>query len=201
MIADVSHIYRGRAEKAEDRARLKAIIAARSFKSGGEVTLASGKSSTFYFDMKPTMLDPEGSLLLSELLLDAISGTNADAIGGLEMGAVPIASFMAPASFAKGKPLQAFFVRKQAKEHGTKSLIEGLAEDESLAGKRVIIVEDVTTTGGSALKAVEIVRAEGGEIAQIITLVDRQEGAVGMFREQGLPFLALFAAEEFRSSS
>ena len=201
MIADVSHIYRGRAERAEDRARLKAIIEARSFKSGGEVTLASGKSSTFYFNMKPTMLDPEGSLLLSKLILDAISGANADAIGGLEMGAVPIASFMAPASFAKGRRLQAFFVRKQAKEHGTKSLIEGLAEGESLAGKRVIIVEDVTTTGGSALKAVEIVRAEGGEIAQIITLVDRQEGAVETFRDQGLPFIALFSADEFRSSS
>lgn len=201
MTADVSHIYHARAEAADARQRLKAIIAERSFKIGDEITLVSGKSSNFYFNMKPAMLDPEGSLLISALLLDAITGLSADAIGGLEMGAVPIVSFMAPASFAQGQPLKAFFVRKQAKEHGTKSLIEGLAEGETLAGKRVVIVEDVTTTGGSALKAVDIVRAEGGEIAHIITLVDRLEGAAEAFRDKGLPFLALFGAEEFLEMS
>ncbi len=201
MTADVSHIYRVDAESKGARQRLKSIIQQRSFKTGGDIKLVSGKSSSFYFNMKPTMLDPEGASLISALLLDAMARANADAIGGLEMGAVPIVSVMAPASFAKGRPVKAFFVRKRAKEHGTKSLIEGLAEGETLAGKRVVLVEDVTTTGGSALKAVDIVHAEGGQVVLVVTLVDRLEGAAEAFQDKGLPFLALFAANEFLQMS
>lgn len=195
-----SHIYRVKPEAVEKRARLKEIIAEKTFRTGEPFTLASGQTSTFYFNTKPTMLDPEGASLIAHLMLDALEDTKADFIGGLEMGAVPIASFVAPASFARGQPLRAFIVRKNPKDHGTQSLIEGLMKEESLSGKKVIIVEDVTTTGGSAVKAAEIVQAEGAEVVQVFTIVDRQEGATGIFEEKGLSFTALFGANEFKQS-
>jgi orotate phosphoribosyltransferase len=179
------------------RDRLIAIVRERSFSRGGEIKLASGRSSSFYFNMKPTMLHPEGAHLIASLMLEAIKGDRVDLIGGLEMGAVPIAAAITAVSHGAGRPMRAFFVRKQAKEHGTKSLIEGLAPGESLNGKRLVIVEDVTTTGGSALKAVEAVRAEGAEVVRVLTIVDRQEGAAETFRAAGIAFGALLQAMDF----
>src|SRR5262245_64724416 len=143
------------------RSRLIAIVKRRSYSTGAETKLVSGRSSSFYFDMKPTMLDPEGAHLVAGLVLDALAGAQVDLVGGLEMGAVPLATAVAVASHARGRPLPAVFVRKQAKEHGAKKLVEGMAPGESLAGKRVAVLEDVTTTGGSAAKAIEALRAEG----------------------------------------
>jgi orotate phosphoribosyltransferase len=183
-------------DQTETRARLADIIFRRSF-GRGEITLASGRKSDFYFNLKPTMLDPEGAALLAELTLDALANDNADYVGGLEMGAVPIAGAIAQLSYLKGKPLPAIFVRKKPKEHGAKLAVEGLAKGETLAGKRVVVVEDVTTTGGSALKAVEAVRDAGGEVALVFTMVDREEGADEAFKEAGLPFRSLFRAAEF----
>jgi orotate phosphoribosyltransferase len=181
-----------------NRARLVEIIKSRSFQTGAEMRLASGRTSSFYFNMKPTMLDPEGGYLIAQLILDALEGIDADWIGGLEMGAVPIAAAVAACSHARGRRLAAFFVRKQVKEHGTKSLLEGLARGETLRGARVVIVEDVTTTGGSALKAAEAVRAEGAEVVRIITIVDRQEGAAATFRADGLTFAPLLTIQDFQ---
>jgi orotate phosphoribosyltransferase len=178
------------------RVRLAAIIRARSF-GRGEITLASGRKSNFYFNLKPTMLDAEGAALLAELTLDALAGERIDYVGGLEMGAVPIAGAIAQLSFLKGKPIAAFFVRKKPKEHGAKLSIEGLAPSESLKGKRVVVVEDVTTTGGSAMKAVDVVREAGGEIAFVFTMIDREEGAAETFKGAAIPFRALFRAAEF----
>lgn len=184
-----------------DRERLMKIIREKSFRDGVDITLASGRKSTFYFNMKPTMMDPEGSLLLAGLTCEALEDSSADMIGGLEMGAVPIVSFAAPESFRRGKPISAFFVRKQAKGHGAQKQIEGLAEGETLEGKRIVIVEDVTTTGGSALQAADLVREAGGNVIQVLTLVDRQEGASETFEEAGMPFRAIFTADEFLASS
>jgi orotate phosphoribosyltransferase len=178
------------------RARLAAIIRTRSF-GRGKITLASGRESDFYFNLKPTMLDPEGAALLAELTLDALKDETIDYVGGLEMGAVPIAGAIALMSWQKGRPLPAIFVRKKPKEHGARLAVEGLAKGETLSGKRVVVVEDVTTTGGSALKAVEAVRDAGGEVALVFTMVDRQEGATETFAAAGLPFRALFTAGEF----
>jgi orotate phosphoribosyltransferase len=178
------------------RARLRDIIEKRSF-GRGEITLVSGRKSDFYFNLKPTMLDAEGALLLAELTLDALAPEELDYIGGLEMGAVPIASAVAALSALRGNPLHAFFVRKKPKEHGAKLMIEGLAKDESLAGKRVAVIEDVTTTGGSAMKAVETVQEAGAEVALVFTMVDRQEGAAEAVAAAGHRFRALFSAEEF----
>lgn len=178
------------------RARLADIIRTRSF-GRGEITLASGRKSDFYFNLKPTMLDPEGAALLAELSLDALKDDKADYIGGLEMGAVPIAGAIAQLSWLKGNPISAFFVRKKPKEHGARLAVEGLMKGETLQGKRIIIVEDVTTTGGSAIKAVDAVKDAGGEVILVFTMVDRDEGATEAFREAGIPFRALYKAGEF----
>lgn len=180
----------------DSRARLLDIIRKRSF-GRGDITLASGRKSDFYFNLKPTMLDAEGAALLAELTLDALAGENIDYVGGLEMGAVPIAGAIAQLSFLRGKPIQAFFVRKKPKEHGARLSVEGLAPGETLAGKRIVIVEDVTTTGGSAIKAAEAVRDAGGDIVMVFTMVDRQEGATEGFKDAKLPFRALYTADEF----
>lgn len=180
----------------DNRARLAEIIRTRSF-GRGKITLASGRESDFYFNLKPTMLDAEGAALLAELTLDALQGEKVDYVGGLEMGAVPIAGAIAQLSYLRGKPIPAFFVRKKPKEHGAKLTVEGLAKNESIAGKRVVVVEDVTTTGGSAMKAVEVLREAGADIAFVLTMVDREEGAAETFKQAGLDFRSLFKAAEF----
>jgi len=183
------------------RARLFEIIARKSFSEGAEIRLASGRTSTFYFNMKPTMMDPEGAALIAELILDTLKDESVDYIGGLEMGAVPIVSAVAPASCVAGRPIPAFFVRKKTKEHGTRRRIEGLGPGVSLGDKDVVIVEDVTTTGGSALEAVRLVRAAGGRVTTVLTLVDRGEGAAEALAKEGLTLKALFHAEDFRAAS
>ena len=182
--------------KSASRARLAEIIRKRSF-GRGEITLASGRKSDFYFNLKPTMLDPEGAALLAELTYEALKDDNLDFVGGLEMGAVPLAGAIAQLSWLKGHPIAAFFVRKKPKEHGARLAVEGLAKGETLQGKRVVIVEDVTTTGGSAMKAVESVRETGAEVVLVLTMVDREEGATEAFAEAGLPFRSLYKAGEF----
>lgn len=183
---------------AGDRARLIEIIRQRSYGTGVEIKLASGRSSNFYFNMKPTMLHPEGSWLIGRLVCAAIGPGGADLVGGLEMGAVPIATAATAASHVAGHPMPAFFVRKQAKGHGTQSLIEGLAPGETIAGRRVVVLEDVTTTGGSAMKAIEAVRAAGGTIVSVVTVVDREEGAADTFAEARVPFVPILRASDFR---
>ncbi|HLX15770.1 MAG TPA: orotate phosphoribosyltransferase [Bradyrhizobium sp.] len=182
--------------KSASRARLAEIIRKRSF-GRGEITLASGRKSNFYFNLKPTMLDPEGAALLAELTYEALKDDGLDYVGGLEMGAVPLAGAVAQLSWIKGHPLAAFFVRKKPKEHGARLAVEGLAKNESLQGKRVAIVEDVTTTGESALKAVEAARDSGAEVALVLTMIDREEGAGETFAKAGLPFRWLYRAGEF----
>ena len=183
---------------APSRARLIEIIKARSVITGTEFRLASGRISDFYCNLKPTMMHPEGAWLIGALVAAAIGPGEADLVGGLEMGAVPIATAVAAASFAAGRPLPAFIVRKAAKDHGTKSLVEGLPRGETLAGRRLVIVEDVTTTGGSSVKAIEAVHAEGASVVRVITVVDRQEGAAETFARVGVPFTAILTAKELR---
>ena len=114
------------------------------------------------------------------------------------MGAVPLAVAVAVSSQIKGWPLRAFFVRKQAKDHGARKLVEGLAPGETLKGKRIVVLEDVTTTGGSAMKAIEALKEEGAVIDRVITVVDRLEGAADTFKAAGAPFSALLTAADFR---
>lgn len=180
------------------RERLVAIVKSRSVETGRTFTLASGRTSDFYCNLKPTMLHPEGAYLIGALIVEALAADRPDLVGGLEIGAVPLATAAAAVGHAHGTPMTAFFVRKQAKEHGTKSLVEGLPRGETLAGRRIVILEDVTTTGGSSLKAIEAVRAEGAIVVKVLTVVDRQEGAAEAFQAAGVPFAALLTAAELR---
>lgn len=181
----------------DDRQRLFDIIATRSFRQGETFTLVSGRQSTIYFNLKPTMLYPEGARLIGKLIARKATGLGADYVAGLEMGAVPIVTAVAAMSAVEQNPVRAFFIRKKAKEHGTMSLIEGLAKDTDLAGARIAIVEDVTTTGGSALKAVDIVRQAGGIVENLITIVDREEGAGAAFTDAGITLHALYRKSDF----
>lgn len=114
------------------------------------------------------------------------------------MGAVPLATAVAALSHVQGTPVAAFFVRKEAKGHGAKKLVEGLDPGETLQGKRIVVLEDVTTTGGSAMKAIEALQAEGAVIDRVITVVDRQEGATETFKSAGISFQPLLTVDNFR---
>lgn len=182
--------------KLELRNSLFRLLQELSFKRGS-VTLASGRESDFYFDMKPTMLHPEGAAELSELILDNIQDLDADCVGGLEMGAVPLIAPVAVKSLESNRPLHGFFVRKKPKQHGTKQRIEG----RNLAGKRVVILDDVTTTGESAMDAVSAVREAGAEVILVLSIVDRGEGAAELYRNADIKFRSLFRAEEFLAAA
>jgi orotate phosphoribosyltransferase len=178
------------------RDELFELIRARSF-GRGKIMLASGRESDFYFDLRPTTVHPAGATAVGELICDVLEGTKAEFVGGLEAGAIPIATAVAIASHRRGGKLQAFFVRKKLKDHGAKKMIEGLPKGESLRGKNVVVLEDVTTTGGSSMQAVEALRAEGSDIVCVLTIVDRLEGAKENFAAQGLEFRAIYTADEF----
>lgn len=179
----------------ESRNKLFMLLKERAFRRG-RIVLASGRESDFYFDMKPAMLDPEGAALLSELILQAIQGVKADCIGGLEMGAVPLIAPVAMKSPDFGRHLPGFFVRKAVKDHGTKKRVDGA----DIAGKTVVILEDVTTTGGSAMDAVKAVQDAGAKVALVLSILDRGEGAAELYAKAGVPFKSLFRAEEFLGS-
>jgi orotate phosphoribosyltransferase len=183
------------------RDKVHRIIKEKSFEEGGEYILASGKKSNYYLDLKPTLFDPEGSNAVAEMILNELDNTTVDYVGGLATGAIPLASCVTLLSFKLecSRPLPGFFVRDKVKDHGTKKLIEGLAKGESLKGKRVVIVDDVTTLGESAMRAIDAIKDAGAEVVRVIAVVDREEGAEKFFQDQSIPFKALFRASEFRS--
>ncbi|MHA1134068.1 MAG: orotate phosphoribosyltransferase [Alphaproteobacteria bacterium] len=176
----------------ERRNKLFMLLRERAFRRG-RVVLASGKEADYYFDMKPAMLDPDGAELMAELILQSIQDVSADAVGGLEMGAVPLIAPVAMKSPAFGRYLPGFFVRKAVKDHGTQKRVDG----NDIAGKSVIILEDVTTTGGSAMDAVKVVQDAGANVALVMSILDRGEGAAELYASAGVPFKSLFKAEEF----
>jgi orotate phosphoribosyltransferase len=187
---------RREAEPHDHRAELFELIRTRSF-GRGRILLASGRESDYYIDMRPTTVHPAGATCVGEVIADVLEGVPVDFVGGLEMGAVPIATAVAIASHRRGRDIAAFFVRKKPKDHGAKKLIEGLPKGETLRGKNVVVVEDVTTTGGSAIQAVQALREDGANIVLVLTIVDRLEGAKANFAAEGLRFEAIYTADEF----
>ena len=172
---------------------LTALLATRSAKRGS-FTLASGRQSSLYIDARITTMSPDGLALIGPLGLAAISdaGWAADAVGGLTLGADPIACAISYASATSATPLRAFTVRKEPKTHGTGKLIEGPFR----AGDRVVVIEDTITTGSSARKAIDAVRNEGGNVIGVLALVDRQEGGREALESLGVPVVALTTAED-----
>lgn len=176
-----------------DHNRLVALLAERSARQG-TFTLASGRTSTLYIDARLTTMSPEGLALIGPLALAALNnvGWKVDAVGGLTLGADPISYAIAYASTTTNHLIRAFTVRKEAKTHGTGRLIEGPFRQ----GDTVAIIEDVITTGGSALRAIEAVRAAGGNVAGVLALVDREEGGREAIRSAGLDVTSLTLASE-----
>lgn len=172
------------------------VIRTRSYRRG-KFKLASGAESEFYFNLKPTMMDPEGAWLCARGLLDKIRGAAVDYVGGLEMGAVPVIASLAALSHADGQPVRTFFVRKKAKDHGTQDLVEGLATGETLASKRVMIVDDVATSGGSIIKAAEVARAAGAVVETALVIVDREEGASEALQKVGIELFSVLQKKDF----
>jgi len=170
-------------------------LAERSFQLG-DFELASGARSDYYIDCRTTTMHAHGQVLIGKVGLEAIrsAGLAPDAIGGLTMGADPLAYAIAAESWRSGEPIHAFSVRKRAKHHGAGQLIEGCFEP----GARVVIVEDVITTGGSALKAYEAINQARGEVIGVLGLVDREEGGGAALESRGLRTVVLYTATDLR---
>jgi orotate phosphoribosyltransferase len=172
------------------------FIRLRSFRTG-DFTLSSGVKSDHYFDLKPTMMSSHGNTLAAEAFLRHIAGTGVDYVGGLEMGAVPIVGGLAVLAHLRGVPISTFFVRKAPKGHGTKKLIEGLTDEETLGGKRVLVVDDVATKGHSLMQAVSAVREQGAVVDTALVLLDREEGAEALLRGHGVRLVSVFRGHQF----
>jgi len=138
----------------------------------GEFTLSSGKKSNHYFEGKRLTLSPEGAYQVGKVIFDELENSHVDAVGGLAIGADPIATAVALVSHLEGKPIPSFIVREEPKQHGTRKQIEGHVKE----GFRVVIVDDVITTGGSVGRAIEAVEAVGCKVVKVIVIVDRHEG-------------------------
>jgi orotate phosphoribosyltransferase len=177
--------------------RLLSLLAERSARRG-QFTLASGRQSTLYIDARLTTMSPDGLALIGPLAFGAIRDAkwDVDAIGGLTLGADPVSYAIAYASATTATPLRAFTVRKEAKAHGTGRLIEGPFRE----GDRVVVIEDVITTGGSALRAVEAIRAAKGVVVGVLALVDREEGGREAIEAAGYPVVALARAADIVAS-
>jgi orotate phosphoribosyltransferase len=182
---------------ARDRARLLELLTQLSFERR-QVTLSSGKTSDFYIDCKKTALTAEGHFLVGRLLWDAIRRElpEARAVGGLTLGADPIASAVSLSSYLAGQPIPAFIVRKEPKGHGTGQWLEGAGRLRP--GMQVVVLEDVITTGASTLRAIERARAAELDVVHVVALVDREEGGREAV-EEAAPLLALFAKRDFMS--
>lgn len=178
------------------RTRLLDLLRLKAFEKR-EVTLSSGKKSDFYIDGKQVTLDAEGAYLTGKLLFDLIRTTSPGvrAIGGLTLGADPLVTAISVVSFLEGSPIRAFIVRKEAKSHGTSAWIEGVKG--LTRGAPVVIVEDVVTTGESAMKAIRRTEEAGFIVAGVYALVDRSEGGADHLRTSGYTLRSLFSRQDF----
>ena len=181
--------------------QLKELIREKSLKFG-DFTLASGKKATYYLDGKQVTLDSVGAQLIGAGILELIRNEKAfltadgelpDAVGGMSIGADPITAATIVMAAVQGIPMRGFMVRKQSKGHGTNQYLEGPVQ----SGDRVIIVEDVVTTGGSSLEAIERVEAAGLKVVGVVAIIDRMEGGAETFAEKGYMFRSLLTIKDF----
>jgi orotate phosphoribosyltransferase len=173
------------------RDELLAHLLAHSFKTG-DFTLASGRKSKYYINGKMTTLDARGAYLVARTFMAMIADDVPDAVGGLTLGADPIVGSMLSLAGLEDLALRGFIVRKQSKDHGTKSLVEGPLRK----GDRVVVVEDVVTTGGSSLEAIAAVKEMGCEVRRVLAVVDREEGGRQNLAGAGCALEAIFTASE-----
>lgn len=177
----------------KNKAGLRQILLEKSVRTGNFV-LSSGKSSTFYVDARLTTMSPEGMTLIGQLGLNTIRdhAWDAESVGGLTLGADPVSFAISYTSAATDRPLRAFTVRKEAKQHGTGNLIEGPFK----SGDKVVVIEDVITTGKSALQAIDSIASMNGQILGVLSVVDREDGGREAIEARGYPVVALFKISE-----
>jgi orotate phosphoribosyltransferase len=175
-----------------DQNRLIEIVREKSLQFG-EFTLASGKKASYYLDCRKVTLDSEGALLIAEGILDMLGDDLPDAVGGMAIGADPITGAVITSAAIRGKPLKGFIVRKEVKTHGTGRDVEGPV----VPGEKVVVLEDVVTTGGSALKAIERVEHFGLQVRGVIGLIDRLEGGAEAFAQRGHEMRTLLSIRDF----
>lgn len=178
-----------------DKVKLLSLIKQKALiiKDDNSFELASGDKSNYFFDIKLISMDAEGSELIAKMILELLKDDEVDYIGGLESGAIPIASVVANKSLQTKKQISAFFVRKNQKERGTKKIIEGNLTEKS----KVVIVDDVTTKGESVLLAVRRVRELNCKVDKVITIVDRLAGAKERLAKENIKLVALFTIKDF----
>ncbi len=181
-------------DSAGRRQRLRQILHDQALIRGRAIRLSSGRVSDIYFNVKRPLFDPEAISLIADEIIELLRNEAVDTVGGMAMGAVPIVAAVCARSFP-ARPLRGFFVRKDIKDYGTQSLIEGRFDSDG----PIVLLEDVTTTGGSTLQAAAAVREAGGEVAKAITVVDRLEGARETLAAEGITLIALFTSDDFRT--
>jgi orotate phosphoribosyltransferase len=180
-----------RPDVATARARLLEIVKAKAIVHG-KVTLSSGRQADYYVDLRRISLDGEAAPLVGVVMRDLTKDLDYDAAGGLTLGADPVATSMLHAAAAAGERCDAFVVRKEGKAHGLQQRIEG----PSVAGRRVVVVEDTTTTGDSPIAAVRAVREAGGEVVAVATIADRATGAAATIEAEGVPYRFVYSLED-----
>ncbi len=178
------------------REKLLDLLFHRAFRYSEEPTfkLTSGKMSSFYIDCKKVSLDPEGAYLIGEEIFERISAMEEiGGIGGMTLGADPIATAVSVVSFLKKKPIPAFIVRKEPKGHGSGQQVEGALKK----GAKLVVVEDVVTTGGSTIRAVGVLREAGYKVTKVISLIDRKEGGGERISQEKVEFESLYTIDDF----
>jgi orotate phosphoribosyltransferase len=172
--------------------RVRELIRAHSLKRG-DFVLSSGRTSTYLFQLRQTTMLPEGAALIGEIIVEYMKKHGIACIGGLELGAVPIVSAVAAVSHLKGFPVDAFFVRKAQKEHGARERIDGHLRD----GAEVLMIDDVATTGGSILKAIEGMEGQNSYVRRALAVVDREEGAAQNLAARKIQLAAILKRSDF----
>ncbi len=175
-----------------DKQALMSLVKEKALKFG-DFTLVSGRKAKYYLDGKQVTLDGEGARLVGEGILELLGDSLPDAVGGMSIGADPITAAVVTMSAVQGKPLRGFMVRKESKGHGTNQYIEGPVQP----GEKVVIVEDVVTTGGSSLLAIERVEEFGLKVAGVIAIIDRMEGGAEAFAQRGYRLDSLLTIRDF----
>lgn len=178
----------------ENISRLLAMIREKAYREG-DFTLASGQKSSYYIDLKEITLDGEGSLLIGNAIYPMALEWGVDAVGGMELGAVPISTAVCLVAALESKRLANVIVRKEAKGHGARKLVEG----KIAPGTRVMVVEDVVSTGASSLKAVAALREAGAIVAGVVTVVDRLMGGAQLFAGEGIPYKSILNVTQIKT--
>ena len=182
----------------ELKAKLAKLLLKLSYREG-DFTLTSGKKSEYYFDCKQTALHPEGGFLIGRLFFDMLKEYELEGVGGMTLGADPLITGVTVVSHVEGRPMPGFIIRKESKGHGTDQYLEGLANFKE--GDRVVLLEDVCTTGGTLITAAERVRDAGLEIVGVLAVLDREEGGREKLKEAGMELNSIFTRQELLAAA